>query len=449
MYHNLVSGVAYRKRAHLRPFITQTQANDPELVKAIDDFRLVRLLTKVLLLTILIQEAKLSPKGLVFPVLRTASPGFSTGLPFVSEVVILTIIAAFTCITLVRKLRLITSWAQVYVSWLAWWIAISVCFAYLRDVPQGPSAFGATRMFLESMALLFIVSRTPWTRQDIVHLYWLLIGTAVFHSAVILASYLGVNNLNLTVYVLGNARYSGMFLQPSRLALLFAISLTAVMARLLVDQLPPTKALLHLLAAGTIAAGLMLTQTRMAIFAAGFCVIWIVATYRQRVWDRKGKAITLLAAFVTVGAAIASAGILDAGISRFQIPGDFGGTRQPVWSQSLDILLRYPLGTGFGGLKPLTGWIPHAHSLYLHWAVMFGLPGVALLIYFISRVYMESAKLKLHWDKSALAFYVALRASWVTYLVASMAEPFQITNVGYWFWLLAGLLAAPGLFCDQ
>ena len=54
----------------------------------------------------------------------------------------------------------------------------------------------------------------------------------------------------------------------------------------------------------------------------------------------------------------------------------------------------------------------------------------------------ESAKREEHRPKSTLVFYIALRASWVTYLVTGLTEPFYVTNVGYWFWLLGGLLIA-------
>jgi O-antigen ligase len=71
---------------------------------------------------------------------------------------------------------------------------------------------------------------------------------------------------------------------------------------------------------------------------------------------------------------------------------------------------------------------------------MFGLPGLALLVYFIARMYRETNKLMANTEIKGREVLFAMQSAITVFLLNGMTEPYFITNSGIWFWLFCGVL---------
>jgi len=418
--------------------------------------RLIQWLVVLLLLTILGQEARLGLDGFTYPVLTIGVASETTGLPFASEVIILLILGAFGLGLATHRIHIRRTKSIKIVGLMTFLIFIVVPLSYLFEIEQDSSAFGTLRMILEGMALFVVISSLAWSQKTLIRIEVVFVLVAVFHSVIIAISYVSPDFLPFQVNIIPQipySRYAGLFLQPSRVSLLISIALVIVFVHFVsLERARFGPILIYGLAFVLLVVGLLLSQTRTLILAMPLGVMFSIYQL-PRIRARAALLLRLLIIMGLVGAFIAIAAPVEVGVSRLSELdiNSIEASRGFIWQASLGYMLEYPLGLGAGGLLPMSGplQLPHAHNMYLQWGVMFGWLVLVLFLYFILILYRGSGRrildlaLKPGWSSSISA----IRAAWVICLLAFMTETYLITNTGYWFWLLAGLLVAP--YCES
>lgn len=394
----------------------------------------------------LLQEVKLGSGGLAFPEFESSDLVTSTGMPFVQEYAVLATLCAFALGLLAgqrRDRRLSVSQKIALLGGLWAIVVIAVCL--LLEVPVGDGAWGNVRMLAEGLALFLVVSSLRWRQRELQAVIVLFIMVACFHAIVVYLSFANPGLLPFEVNTLiggGEPRFSGLFLQPSRAGFMFAIALVFAATIAIHSGTSRAARTIGLIALPFLAAGLMLTQTRGTLLAAVAGITYALFTVRHIF--RALVAVSLAMILIAIGG-FSNAGIVRIGVSRFFDPDQRGTGRAGVFSFVGEMIARYPLGSGAGALSAESGGygIPHAHNMYLQIAVMFGVPGLFLFLGFIAAVFVASgASLGRLGVEQTPAMVLSLRAGFVVCLVAFMTEPFLITNVGLWFWVIAGLLVA-------
>lgn len=417
--------------------------------------KLAKQLSYVLLLTIFVQEARLTPSGLVFPQFSLTGFQERSGWPFVSEVVIVAVFAAFLAGILLGRLPFRVKHHQKLVFWMTYLAILSIPLSWLLGLEQAASEFGAIRMTLEGLALCFVIGSLPWRTDELYRIQSLFIFTGLFHATVIMLSYLNPEILPLETNILqlvASQRYAGLFLQPSRVALLLSIALVFTTGRIFSARSLQFRLFRYIGSAMLLIGAILLTQTG-SIFVAGAIAVFLTFTRLISLKRQNQNQTFLDLVLLLVSGLVLSLLLVDiaqTSFSRFdqETVTSLSG-RDQIWPLALGILTHYPLGTGYAAFESLSGVarIPHAHNMYLQWGVMFGWLGLVLLIWFLIHVYRQSnQRVELLSRKPhSSSLLIMFRSAWLLYVLALMSEPYLITNVGYWFWLFSGLLLAEWL----
>lgn len=410
--------------------------------------RVIRSLTYLLLVTILAQEGRLGLHGIQYPAL--SSDAGPTGLPFLCEVIIIAIVGVFCFGIISGEIRILSSW---YLNWSVgsvYWNSIAILLSYILNIEQTAGGFGAFRMIFEGLSLFVVVSNLTWSSKSLRITEVLFVIVGAFHSLVIGLSYFRPGILPFATNIIEGQpfRYAGLFVQPSRVSLLIGIAFIIAFVRLASDWVKLTNVFFYVITLSLLFVGLVLSQTRSIELAIPLAVVFALS----QITKPGGRTQVLTRLLIIVGGLgllVAIAIPTQLGFSRLSdiSANVLQNQRGYIWEIAIQIIMTHPFGTGFAGLLPLTGFleIPHAHNMYLHWGVMFGWPGLVLFCLLIVRVYKDSGLrlVKSLMSEGQTVSFMALRSAWVVCLLAFISEPYLITNTGYWFWLLAGLLIAP------
>lgn len=440
-----------------------TNVQPREQIRLPATISLLRLLGKLLVLAYAFPEMRFGLTGFWYP-----PPTFGylnpTGAPYFIEVVTLAILALFGLAYMVHVLRVKARWYHGVAVIMIVFGVMSMIIGNFSMFRLDGSEFGQARFVFESMVLFIVVVSVPWRQKDLIHILWAFTAVGVFHSLMLIMSFVLPFNTAASYFVILPAipvfRYAGLFSQPSRASVI----LTAIFMMQIPFILPasPIRMSRRVLAGGAallIFVGLWLAQTRasyLAIAAAG-----IVFMYEQRK-NRLNNFMLLFIAGFLLFLALSSFGLLEVGLSRFsdvvETPSaaSMGGgidaasaidvldeSRGFIWEVAFQAMLDYPLGMGFGALFDYSGdlHIPHAHNMFLQWGVQFGFIGLLFLLYLIVRA-LAMNRIKIKTEEHISSLLMALRLAVLSYLVSGIFEPFLNTNSGPFFWIMLGLLVA-------
>jgi len=414
----------------------------------------IRLLTFILTLSIALPEARLGSQGLVYP-----QPFWNVGmvgLPFLFEIIIILISIVFLFGLATREISLEPKWSTKMFCWMSIFVAFSIPLSAWLDLEQRGAAFGQMRMTFESLAIFLVASHIPWDLKDLRRIVSLVILAAGFNGSIILLSYLDPEIVPLPVLVLPGqlyARYGGIFSQPARASLLLTVGLASLLTLITQNRMASLWSLLArvggLLLCVLLVAALLLAQTRASYLAVAMIVVMLATERGRKVtgW-RVGRIVVLCLIIGTIFLAVLPDDTVAIGLSRVGPQGaledEVALYRGNIWLLSLELMLHYPLGVGFDTTWALVGF-PHAHNQFLQWGVMFGIPALFILLYFIYRLYHELSTGIEKSDSFKGAMLYAVRLTITAYLISSLFEPFFVTPVGFWFWLMAGIGVAPHL----
>ena len=404
-----------------------------------------------MLLTVTVQEARLGLHGIQYPDLSLGDANIASGMPFLSEVVILAIAGVFCVGVITREIDLHPSWYMKWIVGSTYWNSIAILLSYILNIEQSDGGFGTFRMLFEGFVLFAVVCNLPWSAKSlrIIEVLFILVGA--FHSLVIALSYYKPAILPFPtniIQALPYSRYVGLFLQPSRVSFLIGIAFIIAFVRLVSERERWTSVLFYVIALSLLLIGLLLSQTRTIEIAIPIAVIFVLSQLSKP----GGRAQVLMRLLIIAGGLalfLAAATLTELGFSRLSDinVNALQTQRGYIWETAIQIILTHPFGTGFAGLFPLSGAlaIPHAHNMYLQWGVMFGLPGFILFCLLIVRIFKDSGKRLAGYstNKRQTISFVALRSAWFLCLLVFVPDVYLITNTGYWFWLFTGLLIAP------
>lgn len=417
--------------------------------------KLSKILVYLLLFTIFVQEARLTPAGLAFPEISSSATLERAGWPFVSEVIVIGIIVTFFTGVATGRVPLLMERHHKLLFWMSYLAILIIPLSKLFGMEQSGAEFGAIRMILEGLILCFVVSSLPWRTKELCRLQVLVIVAGLFHSAVVVTSFLSPESLPFETNVIpliDSNRYAGLFLQPSRVALLLAIALAIATTRILVERPGWSSIAVYVGTVILLVWGMLLSQTATVFVAVPIAIFAALAQLAFRGPHTQRRSLLGFVPLV-VGSLVLLlllSDVVKLGISRFDQETVLSlSGRNEIWPIAVGILARYPLGTGYAAFPSLSGSmeIPHAHNMYLQWGVMFGWIGLALLMWFIGHIYRRSGQYteQLSGQGKHTAILVAFRAAWFVSLLAFLSEPYLVTNIGYLFWLVSGLLLAEWL----
>jgi O-antigen ligase len=438
---------------YISPFYKNNRITNISSRKYAFSMGIIRILSLILVFSFWFPEMRIGINGLVYPKVSLYYIE-RVGLPWVSELIIILMALVFVLGVLSKELHLRSIWSTR--------IALLMCYVSLLVIPisllfglqAGEAAFGHLRFTLESLVLFIIESHVAWQTRDLYLIVWLFIGGTVFNAIVaILAIYLPqwvplpINLIPQIEY----AQVAGLFSQPSRQSLFLAMGI-ALLAALFVQQplrrLSFRKTVFYTSLIGILSIGVGLAQIRTSYVSIPITLLVIAWLSRNKLSGRLGRSfmgflIMLIIIFILISTDLLPVATQRMGLYPFRE--EFALTRGLVWSIALQVILRYPLGTGYDTIdaisQSITGRrISHAHNLFLHWTVMFGLPGLALLIYFIARMYRETNKLMANTEIKGREVLFAMQSAITVFLLNGMTEPYFITNSGIWFWLFCGVL---------
>lgn len=404
----------------------------------------------VLVLCVVFQEVKLGMAGPLLSSAISGEAGEGTGLPFVQEYAVGMMLGLYALRLLVagRDLSGAASARKVAAGLCVWGTGV-ILVTVLLGVPVGEGSWGNVRMLVEGLITFFIVSDLGWRRREVWLILVVFVLVACFHAMVVWLSYVNPSLLPFGVTVLdsgGDPRFSGLFLEPSRAGLVFAIAFVLAAANVLDIELARLVRVFWLVGLLVLGVGLLLTQTRGSLLAVAAGMVYLALAEKKLA--RVGLFVATVGSGLFLWSGSSGVEIVRIGLSRFLADDSAGGGvgRLQVYSFVGEMVARYPLGSGAGALFPESGaqGIPHAHNMYLQMAVMFGIPGAVLFLGFIVATVSSKGAASRSWSgvRSARTL-VVLRAALLVNLVALMTEPLLITNVGLWFWVIAGFMVSP------
>jgi O-antigen ligase len=394
-------------------------------------------------IAVLLQEAKLGRLGLYLP--GRGSQVSASGVPFLQEYFVLS--AVFLLILIPRSLfSPAGARTRRVLAMFVYWALLVLIGAALLGLPAGAGAAGHLRMLAEGVALFFALSRTRWGWPEVHRVLLAFVVVMSIHASMLWLSFVAPGLLPFETYgsiAKGQPRLSGLFIEPSRAAFMLLIAL-AVSVSTLLARLERRWRILHIIAIPLLAGALLLTQTRAAVIAGVVALCYML-------WSIRRLGLVVAIALVSMLVALSGVGRFDflrVGLARFNGIGQGGSgvDRLDVLRVTFDLMMQYPLGSGAGALYEFSGGlrIPHAHNMFLQIAVMFGIPGLALFLWWLWSIFRLSSSRALAdpTDLMVASGTFVLRSAIVAMLVACLAEPFLITNVGIWFWCFAGLIVA-------
>ncbi len=412
--------------------------------------KVLHFMVLLLVLSFWLPEIRIGLSGFVYP-----PPGadigsdiiIKVGLPWVFEIIIIAMAPVFLLGMLLGEVHFKFSWSAVSVLIMAGIAIMVIPLSQAMGLRESGAAFGHKRFTFESFALILIVSQMKWGDRNLRRVVWLFIGAAVFHSVVVLLSSRNINILPINTAVIESSelgRYAGLFSQPGRFALFVSMGIILIYSLMIQQRKLSLLKLLFFMGLMLICvAGLMLGETRATF--GGVALTLILSTYRSPKISPQlfKKTFLIVAIFLCIALFIAVVNLIPYLIGRFGsgfLSQEHTTARGWVWPLALEAILYYPLGIGYVSLNDITGAnVAHAHSLFLHWTVMFGIPALILLIYFLVKLFrgikiVEVKKIR------GIEYVTALKWAVVVFLINGITDPYFITNVGIYFWLFAGIL---------
>jgi len=222
----------------------------------------------------------------------------------------------------------------------------------------------------------------------------------------------------------------GIYSNPNDLAFAIVLSLPFCIAFLLETKKLPRK-LAWLLAMLVMCVALFLTASRggfITLLATGTVALWHFGVKGRRPQLIAAAALVAILIGVTAGGrlkdrflAISSDELND------QVDISAHGSFEQRWSlvkTSLDGVLHYPLGIGFGNFPAYSGTWREVHVSYLQIAVEGGIGSLVLYLLFFGRGFANLAQLmKMGGDKETRLFVGALHSSLIGFLVGALFAP--------------------------
>lgn len=396
-------------------------------------------------------EGRFGISGFVYPKLSATSGLQSSGMPFVGEWVIAGIVLLSLCDAAQgnasRRERggLSLRSPTTLLSLSVWWGLVMLVLTILLGVPQGASAAGSGRMLLEGILLFYCVVRLDWGGEPLQRILRTFMLVSALHAFVIILAALAPEILPFeTNVILGNApRFAGLFMQPSRAALVMGFGAIVAIGCGLAKTVPWWQAALVV---GLTAGGVLLSQTRGVMLAVVVGVLFIVFRYFRHNMMPTRMTVVVLVTGVLVSAALVALGFIDMFLGRFDDVGvtGVGTSRTDVYLFALRVIYENPGGIGLAGIEPASGdlGIPHAHNMYLQWGVNFGLFGLFLFFSFLVAMWRSVSVFARSSRSLDRRVRIGLAGVIGYFLVALLFEPYLQTNVGGWFWICAGLVSS-------
>ena len=214
---------------------------------------------------------------------------------------------------------------------------------------------------------------------------------------------------------------------------------------------------------------LMATQSRGALIGSGVGLIVLFLSARNVTWrDRKQVTVTLLAFGVLLGvigivAVVATfRGSLAGGVDSARSLDSFSG-RIELWARSLQMLHDFALtGIGPGQFDPVLHllypidlvtrdqFVPHAHNLYLAYAVELGVPGVIAFGTLVFVVLKNCVRAQEHPDPLVSSSGLGLFSGLIAFLIFGLTDAIAPgARGGLVLWILLGLGSAIGRVCQS
>ncbi len=418
--------------------------------------RLIRLLVKLLVLSLALPELRLGTSGFFYPK-PTIIGQAATGAPFFIEVIVIAIVMLFLLAFMIQVVRIEMRWYHGITLLLIAFAFLGLAIPEIQVIPTSGSTFGYVRITFETLGLFFAIVSIPWRRKDLLDITRLFIFVGVFHAALIFISFLipyesvpdFFNIIESTPF-----RYSGIFVQASRAAVLLVVSLAILLQQVLSLS---SLSVVAFVRAGffslIVVIGILLAQTRASYVAIAGVIFLFFLENRQR---RLSTVLLVVSASAALVLVLSMFGVLEIGLSRLGESGsatesgelldEIGDSRGFIWEVAFQAMIDYPFGLGYGTLD----WyatdlvLPHAHNMYLQTGVQSGALSMILLIYLHLRGLLWSKrKLTNGADPEFDTAVNGLRLGVVAFIIAGQFEPFLVTNTGHWFWALFGILMAP------
>jgi len=418
--------------------------------------RLIRLLVKLLVLSLALPELRLGTSGFFYPK-PTLLGQAATGAPFFTEVLVIVIVMLFLLAFMIQFIRIEPRWYHGVTLILIAAAFIGLAVPEISVIPGSGSSFGYARTTFETLGLFFALVSIPWRRKDFIDITRLFIFVGVVHGTLIFISFLLPYETVPDFFNIVQSnplRYSGIFVQASRGAALLAVSLAILLQQVLsISSISITAFVRAGVLSSIILIGILLAQTRASYIAvAGVVLMFLVENRKKRL-----STVLLLVSGVAVLTLILSTfGVLEIGLSRFGESGsasesgelldEIEGSRGFIWEVAFQAMIDYPFGMGYGTLD----WyaedlvLPHAHNMYLQTGIQSGVASMILIIYLHLRALLWSKRLLTNGADPELDTAVnGMRLGLVAFIIAGQFEPFLVTNTAHWFWILLAILVAP------
>jgi len=417
--------------------------------------KIIRALVFLLVFSFWLPELRVSFKGFFYPP-PSLELGYRVGLPWVYEIIIITISLFLIFGILNREIHLKNDWFFKFVWWMTCIALFVVPLSRFFELQEGDAAFGHLRVTLESLALFLVVSHINWRKKDLWLIIILFIGGTVFNALIAILATYTPGLLFLPANLIPQAEYfqvAGLFSQPSRQSLFLSMGFI-LGASLLVNRessvLSPIQVIGLMFLISVLSIGMALAQIRTSYVSIPLALLLSYWSNRSELRSRMTSIVFIFSILIIVVLIWEFTNVLPVALNRitgFQFREQFMETRGLVWLFSAQIILKYPFGTGYDAIgyiaRPVVGFeMTHAHNLFLHWAVMFGLPGLILLLYFIIRLYRDTNNLLISAKVEKNRIILVIISPITLFLLSGMTESFFITNSGIWFWLFAGLVVS-------
>lgn len=309
-------------------------------------------------------------------------------------------------------------------------------------------------------ALFFVVQAVAADAEPrhVRGLFLVLVATAALEGLIAVAAP-GLGEATESIEDTG-LRAQGTFDQPNILGQFQALALPAAV----VLALQPSHVLRAAGVLGTvlIGAGALLSQSRGAL--AGVAGALVVLLILPQVRKLAAVGIVAVVGLVTAGSfGLLSVGLGDAGVAatqRFDAASTSGGGEDPrfdIWSRSLEIVQDHPwtgigasnfpeVGPTYGLIDPATGdAFLHAHNLFLHAAVEFGIPGLLAFGWLAVALVLTGARAVRHPTAPVRAMAVGIAGAGAATAVGGIAD--DATGISFLTAVMAVLAGALIALC--
>lgn len=209
------------------------------------------------------------------------------------------------------------------------------------------------------------------------------------------------------------------------------------------------------------AATLVLTQSQSGLLAAGVALLALGVTR-----SRRFLLALPLVGIVVVGLAwsVGPGALAGEWLSLSLVPGSTGSlsNRLAVWSAALSLIQAYPLtGIGIGTFPDALARyaprlasgaeVPHAHNLYLQFALDLGLPGLALFLVLLAGALGATWRaVRLGPTARARGLVAGVACGLLAYLAYGVTDAIGPgEKPGLFLWLLLGTIAAGGRLAQR